>query len=154
VLSLKREDVLRSDAEKNRQEKQVVVMRIVQQQGDRNAADICAQGNDPFVAEEQPMQEHVQGAAGDDGQQDLGWASIEAKYRTAKNGVQGEQRGERNSRVFPSGEDPRGGVRRLHGSNCALTHACLQASALYSAEIAVNISFYHRVTPQLFDLCA
>src|SRR5882724_4394293 len=99
------------------------------------------------------MQEHVQRASDDDGQQDLDWASIEAKYCAAKNGVHGEQRSERDSRVFPSREDPPEGVQRLQGSNCALTHDCLQASALDSAEIAVNISLCHRVTPQLFACC-
>ena len=126
MFSLVRQNILRADAEKYRQEQKIVVVRVVQQQRDRRATDIRAQRNNPFVPAEKPMKKHFERTAGRNCQQNLQWAAIKAQDRAAENGIQGQESGERDSGVRPGGKYPFASPPHFFRSGCLQSSRELQ----------------------------
>src|SRR6267143_4599825 len=94
MFPLVRENIFGADAEKNREEEKVIIVRVVQQQRDRHTTDVGAQRNNPFAPAKEPMKKHLERAARTNGQEDLRRTAVEAKNRASENGIQRQERGE------------------------------------------------------------
>jgi len=107
VLALVGEDVFGADAEKNREKEEIAIVRVIQQQGNGNAADIGAQREYQLAAAEEPVQENFQGTSGQNREQNLDWISAEPENRATEDCVEGEKSSEGNPWVRPGRKDPR-----------------------------------------------
>ena len=142
MFSLVRENIFGADAEKNRQEQKVIIVRVVQQQRDRHTTDVGAQRNNPFAPAEEPMKKHLERAARDNGQKDLRRTAIEAKNRASKNCIQCQEGGEGDSGIRPSGEYPSGSRPHFIRRGCLQPSGELQRGAHTGYE-AVGIVFHN-----------
>ena len=102
------DEIFRADGEEDRQEKEVVVVRIIQQQREREAADARTERDDPAPAQN-AVQHHVERAAARDGEQHLPRPAIEPQHRATERRVERQQRREGNARIKAPQKVQRGG---------------------------------------------
>src|SRR5437867_1468608 len=90
-------DVFRTHRQVDRQKKQVIVVRVIQEQREGYASYVGADGKEKSAAAQKIVERHIQQARRYHREKNLSRVPVEAKECAAQDGIRGQDDGEGNA---------------------------------------------------------